>query len=118
MLLFSAHTLPGGQLFGNLFPSYTSRCYSTTFSCPWQPDLRLFSCQVNKLDTLNAHTIQKFYNSLGDEKGLTPKTIKNIYGVLHKALSQAVMIGYLRFNPADACTLPRIIRKDISLDGA
>ena len=66
-----------------------------------------------KLDTLNAHTIQKFYNSLGDEKGLTPKTIKNIYGVLHKALSQAVMIGYLRFNPADACTLPRIIRKDI-----
>lgn len=66
-----------------------------------------------KLDTLNAHTIQKFYNSLGDEKGLTPKTIKNIHGVLHKALSQAVMIGYLRFNPADACTLPRIVRKDI-----
>ena len=66
-----------------------------------------------KLDTLNAHTIQKFYNSLGDEKGLTPKTIKNIHGVLHKALSQAVMIGYLRFNPADACTLPRIVRKDV-----
>lgn len=66
-----------------------------------------------KLDTLNAHTIQKFYNALGDEKGLTPKTIKNIHGVLHKALSQAVMIGYLRFNPADACTLPRIVRKDI-----
>lgn len=66
-----------------------------------------------KLDTLNAHTIQKFYNSLGDEKGLTPKTIKNIHGVLHKALSQAVMIGYLRYNPADACTLPRIVHKDI-----
>lgn len=66
-----------------------------------------------KLDALNAHTIQKFYNTLGDEQGLSPKTIKNIHGVLHKALSQAVMIGYLRFNPADACTLPRIVRKDI-----
>ena len=70
-----------------------------------------------KLDALDAHTIQKFYNKLGKEQNgkpaLSPKTIKNIHGVLHKALSQAVMIGYLRANPADACTLPRIVQKDI-----
>jgi len=70
-----------------------------------------------KLDALNAHTIQSFYNSLGAERdgkpGLSPKTVKNIHGVLHKALQQAVKIGYLRFNPADACELPRIEKKEI-----
>ena len=70
-----------------------------------------------KLDALNAHTIQRLYNDLGKEKngkpGLSAKSIKNVHGVLHKALQQAVMIGYLRFNPSDACTLPRIIKKEI-----
>ena len=70
-----------------------------------------------KLEALNAHTIQEFYNSLGAERegkrSLSPKSIKNIHGVLHKALQQAVKIGYLRFNPADACELPRIEHKEI-----
>ena len=70
-----------------------------------------------KLEALNAHTIQSFYNGLGAERdgkpGLSPKTVKNIHGVLHKALQQAVKLGYLRFNPADACELPRMERKEI-----
>jgi len=65
-----------------------------------------------KLESLNAHTIQQFYNGLS-KKGLSPKTIKIIHGVLHKALQQAVAIGYLRVNPSDACTLPRVIKKEI-----
>ena len=36
-----------------------------------------------------------------------------MHGVVHKALQQAVLTGYLRFNPADACTLPRIERKEL-----
>ena len=48
------------------------------------------------------------------KKQLSPKTIKNIHGVLHKALQQAVAVGYLRFNPSDACTLPRIVRKELA----
>lgn len=70
-----------------------------------------------KLDALNTPIIQKFYNDLGkpkgDKPGLSAKTIKGVHGVLHKALSQAVAIGYLRFNPADACKLPRVERKEI-----
>lgn len=70
-----------------------------------------------KLDALNTPIIQKFYNSLGkprgEKPGLSAKTIKGVHGVLHKALSQAVEIGYLRFNPADACKLPRVERKEI-----
>lgn len=66
-----------------------------------------------KLDALNAHTVQQFINSLTDPRGLAPKTVKCIHGVLHKALQQAVRVGYLRFNPADACELPRLEHKEI-----
>ena len=57
---------------------------------------------------MTAPDIQKFYNGLqkGD-KPLSPKTIKNIYGVFHKALEQAVAVGYIRINPTDVCKLPR-----------
>lgn len=70
-----------------------------------------------KLDTLSPHTIQKFYNGLNGERegkpGLSPKSIRNIHGILHSALQQAVAIGYLRANPADACTLPKVVRKEL-----
>lgn len=71
-----------------------------------------------KLEALNTHTIQKFYNDLGqphdDVPGLSAKTVKNIHGILHMALQQAVAIGYIHFNPTDACTLPRIIKKELA----
>ena len=70
-----------------------------------------------KLEALNNHTIQGFYNDLGkpkgEKQGLSPKSVKNIHGVLHKALHQAVGVGYLRFNPAGSCTLPRTVRKEL-----
>lgn len=70
-----------------------------------------------RLDALDAHTIQSLYNRLekptNGQTGISPKTIKNVHGVLHKALQQAVANGYIRFNPADACVLPRIVKKDI-----
>lgn len=76
-----------------------------------------------KLDALDTPTIQKLYNSLSVEKdgrpGLSPKTVKNVHGVLHKALQQAVKVGYIRFNPADACELPRMEHREIKpLDDA
>ena len=71
-----------------------------------------------KLEALNTHTIQGFYNSLRTEREggrpLSPKSVKNVHGILHKALQQAVAVGYLRFNPADACTLPRAEKKEIN----
>lgn len=71
-----------------------------------------------RLEALNAPMIQAFYNAMGEPseqnpEGLSAKTVKNVHGVLHKALQQAVLIGYLRYNPADACILPRIERKKI-----
>jgi integrase len=71
-----------------------------------------------RLESLDAPTIQALYNKLRKPskeypKGLSAKTIKNVHGVLHKALQQAVLIGYLRHNPADACVLPRIEKAKI-----
>ncbi|MBE6913819.1 MAG: site-specific integrase [Ruminococcaceae bacterium] len=70
-----------------------------------------------RLDALETHTIQKFYNDLGKPKGnkpgLSAKTIKNVHGVLHAALNKAVMLGYIRYNPTAACTLPRVEKKQM-----
>lgn len=70
-----------------------------------------------RLEALTTHTIQGFYNGLCEEakgeEALSPKTIKNVHGVLHKAMQQAVANGYIRFNPTDACILPRIVKKEL-----
>ena len=53
-----------------------------------------------RLESLKTHTIQKFYNELTHgTKGKhphSPKTVKNIHGVLHHALNQAVANEMLR----------------------
>lgn len=70
-----------------------------------------------RLDSLDTHTVQSFYNSLGEptaqRKAASPKTVKNIHGVLHKAVQQAVVNGYMRLNPTNGCILPRIIKKEL-----
>lgn len=71
-----------------------------------------------KLQALTADDIQKFYNELFRSKedggrGLSAKTVKNVHGVLHKALEQAKKSRGLRFNPSDACELPRVYRKEM-----
>lgn len=64
------------------------------------------------LASLKPASIQKMYNDLS-RSGLSPKTIKNIHGVFHKALQQATLLGYLRANPSTACILPRVTKADI-----
>lgn len=68
-----------------------------------------------RLDGLETHMIQRFYNTLTDKAGkpLSPKTVKNIHGVLHKALQQAIANGYISQNPAAACILPKIQKPEI-----
>ena len=85
-----------------------------------------------KLDELDTHTVQRYFNTLltigkkvrkKDESGkiiyesapLSPKTVKNVHGVLHGALRQAVINRYIPINPADGdfCKLPKSKRKEI-----
>lgn len=71
-----------------------------------------------KLSALKPHEIQKFINKQSEGKtgkrALSPKSVKNIYGILHKALEQAVSVGYIKTNPAKAVKLPRITKPVIN----
>ena len=72
-----------------------------------------------KLQALTAPMIQALYNRLlkpqnEDCKALSAKSVRNVHGVLHKALQQAVLVGYLRVNPADACKPPKAVKKEIA----
>lgn len=86
----------------------------------YQSDIRLHikpALGAVRLDALDAPMIQAFYRRLmqpsAKKAGLSAKTIKNIHGVLHKSLQQAVLVGYLHFNPCDACVLPHVCRSEI-----
>ena len=67
-----------------------------------------------RLTRLAPHMVQTMYNDFLNEKQLSPKTVKNIHGVLHRALEQAKMVGYLRVNPLDAVILPRVEKKQVT----
>ena len=70
-----------------------------------------------KLDAVTPHMIQHLINTLCRQKTrfgtLSPKTVKNIRGILHKALQQAVENQYIRYNPVNACKPPRSVKKEI-----
>lgn len=82
------------------------------------PGLGLF-----KLDQLTPLQIQRFYATLQQPgshrtstrhpRALSPKTVKNIHGILHRALAQAVRWGLRSTNPADAVDLPKLSRTRI-----
>lgn len=65
------------------------------------------------LKKLTTTSIQRFYNHLVVDKGLSPKTIKNIHGVLHRALEQAYLSEEIKHNPSEKCTLPKSTRHKI-----
>ena len=65
-----------------------------------------------QLQKITAPMIQKLYKKRLAE-GLSPKSIKNLHGVIHKALDKAVQCRYLKFNPSDACELPRVQKKEM-----
>ena len=64
------------------------------------------------LSSLKAPVIQKMYNQL-KKKGLSPKYIKNIHGILHRALDMAVRLEYTLRNPTCACVIPRVVEKKV-----
>ena len=71
-----------------------------------------------KLEALTSPMVQALYKKLlhpekTETKALSAKSIRNVHGVLHKALQQAVLNGYIRVNPSDACKPPRVVKKEI-----
>lgn len=92
----------------------TSNKYSTyeTYNQRIQSRIKPALAKI-KLTVLNPTHLQSFYNDLLNKAELQPKTIKNIHGIIHKSLTQALKLRYIGYNPADACTLPRIEKKEM-----
>lgn len=65
------------------------------------------------LKQLSTSDIQQLYTNLLKERELSPKTVRNIHGVLHRTLEQAKLLGYIRVNPADAAVTPRVEKKQV-----
>ena len=65
-----------------------------------------------KLTELRTPVIQRLYNQ-ELANGLSPKSIKNMHGCLHRSLDIAVRIGYLTKNPSSACILPTVRQPEI-----
>ena len=83
--------------------------YSYQFRVHINPALGKY--QLQKVTT---PMIQRFYNQLSTgDKPLSPKSIRNVHGVLHKCLRQAIECGYLRSNPCDSCKLPKVLKKEM-----
>lgn len=67
-----------------------------------------------KLQALGTHSIQAMYNKLQRrEKPLSAKSIRNLHGVVHPLLKQAVKLRYRPDNPAEGVTLPRVEKKEM-----
>lgn len=92
--------------------SSTVAAYKATIRTHIKPGLGAI-----RLDAIDTHLVQSFYNSLGEptssRDAVSPKTVKNVHGVLHKAFQQAVANGYIRFNATESCILPRIEKKEL-----
>lgn len=88
---------------------------------PYTEDSYRAQCKVHikpvlgkiRLTELSPVQVQMFYNDLFRKDKLSPKSVKNIHGVLHKALGQAVKVGLIRTNPTELCDLPRGEKKEI-----
>lgn len=64
-----------------------------------------------RLSKLTSPMIQRFYNK--SLETISPKSVRNIHGILHKMLAQAVKVRYIPLNPCDACEPPIVPRKEI-----
>ncbi len=83
----------------------TARLYSTMIRAYVIPHIGGL-----KLDEVTASSLTALYGELSER--LAPKTIRNVHGLLHRALRDAVRWKLIAANPADAADPPRVPRKE------
>ena len=100
------------QEYLNSVKPYTINCYKRNIENHIKPS----KISKVKLVDLTPRQIQKLYNNMTNTATggtLSPKTLKNIHGTLHRALQKAVDIGLIRSNPSDRADLPKVIPPEI-----
>ena len=72
-----------------------------------------------KLTALTTEQIQRFFNKkhrgYDGKKGLSPKTLKNMYNMFNATLEQAVINNRLIRNPLRGVKLPSVTKKEIDI---
>lgn len=66
---------------------------------------------INKLS--KPHMITDARGKEKESKGLSPKSLRNLHGELHECFKKAVECGYIRTNPCEATSLPKVESKEI-----
>ena len=72
-----------------------------------------------QLQRLGPDELNALYSNLGNTggrggRGLAPKTIRNVHGVVHKALADAVRWGHIPRNPADLADPPAARKPELT----
>lgn len=65
-----------------------------------------------RLQAVRGTHVQKIYNGM-IASGKSPKTVKNVAAIMHKAFSVAMKQGLMAANPCDAAELPQVSKKEI-----
>lgn len=66
-----------------------------------------------RLTKLSVVDVQRFINAKSEQ--LSAKTVKNIHGVLHKALEQAIDCEIIRRNVSARTNLPKVVKPEIKV---
>ena len=90
----------------NIKPS-TKDVYKCLIRSRIVPEIGDYTIKQLKTDHL-----QHFYVQMLNDN-LSPKTIKNIHGIIHKAMEQAVKLHYVKENVSKACILPKVERRSV-----
>lgn len=64
-----------------------------------------------RLQGLTKPIVQRFVNDL-KAAGLSAKSVKDIHGVLHRALEDAIDAGIILQNPSNKIKLPKVVKRD------
>lgn len=73
------------------------------------------------LHQINTFVLQDFFNNLyhngriDGNGGLSPKTVRNLYNMLHKALKQAVGNQLIFQNPSEFVVLPKLCKNSVKV---
>ena len=72
-----------------------------------------------KLTALTTEQVQRFFNQkyrgCEGQKGLSPKTLKNMYNMFHATLEQAIINNRLIRNPLRGVKLPSVSKKELEI---
>lgn len=93
----------------------TTKRHVTAYLVPRIGTVRLAKLSPAMVTALYGDLLENGRSGRAGHGGLAPKSVRNIAGVLHKALSDAVRDGLIPKNPADDVDLPRWNRPEMQV---